>query len=318
MGLLSLAAGSERTQAQGPAQAVAPVKVAFMGDTGITPSAVAVLELIRDQNADFAVHLGDFGYFEGDPAAAPVWEDQLNSVLGPDYPYFGLVGNIELANDLDAWSVYRDLLEARLGRIPGAECTGDYGVNSACHYKGIFFIMSGVGLLGSGHVPYMADQLAQDDTPWSICAWHKNQHAMQLGDKLDDVGWEVYETCREGGAIIATANEHSYSRTRTLVDFEQQVVDPEQTDPNNVKVVPGSTFAFVSGLGGKSIRNQDRCLPTTFPYGCNGEWASIYASDQGAKYGALFIEFNFGGDPNMARGQFINIDGEVIDDFMIS
>jgi hypothetical protein len=59
-------------------------------------------------------------------------------------------------------------------------------------------------------------------------------------------------------------------------------------------------------------------LPTTFPYGCNGEWASIYASDQGAKYGALFIEFNFGGDPNMARGQFINIDGEVIDDFMIS
>jgi hypothetical protein len=318
VGLLSLAAGSERTQAQGPNQGVPSVKVAFIGDTGITIGAVKVLELIRDQNADITVHLGDFGYFEGDPAAAPVWEEQLNDVLGPDYPYFGLVGNIELANDLDAWSVYKQLLEERLDRIPGAVCEGDYGVNSVCRYKGIFFVMSGIGLLGSGHVPYIEDQLAQGDSPWRICAWHKNQHAMQLGEKLDDVGWEPYEVCREYGAIIATANEHSYSRTRTLVDFENQVVDPNHTDPNNVKVIPGSTFAFVSGLGGKSIRNQDRCLPTTFPYGCNGEWASIYTSDQGAKYGALFIEFNFGGDPTSARGQFINIDGEIIDDFMIS
>ena len=314
VGLLVLAAKSERTQAQGSAQALPSVKVAFIADTGITANAVAVLQLIRDQNADFVLHQGDFGYFEGDPAAAPVWDDQLNAVLGADYPYFGSIGNI----DVNAWPAYRELLVGRLNRIPDAVCQGDYGVNASCHYKGIFFILSGVGTMGSDHVQFIEDELSKDNSAWRICTWHKVQQAMQLGDKPDEVGWGAYEACREGGAIIATGHEHSYSRTRTLVDFEHQVVDPNHMDPNNVRVVPGSTFAFVSGLGGKSIRNQDRCLPTTFPYGCNGEWASIYTSDQGAKYGALFIEFNFGGDPTRAKGQFINIDGEIIDDFMIT
>ncbi|HEU0020747.1 MAG TPA: metallophosphoesterase, partial [Dehalococcoidia bacterium] len=314
VGLLVLAAKSERTQAQGSAQALPSVKVAFIADTGITANAVAVLQLIRDQNADFVLHQGDFGYFEGDPAAAPVWDDQLNAVLGADYPYFGSIGNI----DVNAWPAYRELLVGRLNRIPDAVCQGDYGVNASCHYKGIFFILSGVGTMGSDHVQFIEDELSKDNSAWRICTWHKVQQAMQLGDKPDEVGWGAYEACREGGAIIATGHEHSYSRTRTLTDIEHQVVDPNLPDPNDVRVIPGSTFVFVSGLGGKGIGSQQRCLPTTYPYGCNGEWASIYTSDQGAKYGALFIEFNLGGDPNKARGQFINVDGEVIDDFMVT
>jgi hypothetical protein len=116
--------------------------------------------------------------------------------------------------------------------------------------------------------------------------------AMQIGGKSDATGWEVYEECRIAGAIIATGHEHSYERTRTLTSIQNQIVDPEWPEANNVRVGEGSSFVFVSGLGGASIRNQDRCSPFTFPYGCNGEWASIYTSDQGANSGALFCSFN--------------------------
>ena len=99
--------------------------------------------------------------------------------------------------------------------------------------------------------------------------------------------------------------------------MEEQRVSPDWPEPDQLLVAPGSSFAFVSGLGGLSIRNQERCLPFDYPYGCQGEWASIYTSDQGAKPGALFIVFHVDGDPRKARGYFKNIDGEIIDSFTI-
>ncbi len=98
---------------------------------------------------------------------------------------------------------------------------------------------------------------------------------MQIGGKGSSTGWEVYEECKMGGAIIATGHEHSYSRTKTLTSTESQIVDPDWPQVGEVRVAEGATFVFVSGLGGGSIRDQERCLPDAFPYGCNGEWASI-------------------------------------------
>jgi hypothetical protein len=190
-------------------------------------------------------------------------------------------------------------------------------VNSSCRYQGLFFILSGAGTLGDGHESYIRQELAADSSIWRICSWHKNQEAMQVGGKGDEAGWEAYETCRELGAIIATGHEHSYSRTRTLVSTQLQTVDPSWPAAETLRVAPGATFVFVSGLGGKSIRDQKRCLPTTFPYGCNGEWASIYTSNQGAIPGALFIQFHVNGDPNMARGYFKNVAGAIVDQFTI-
>src|SRR2546430_6254124 len=51
------------------------------------------------------------------------------------------------------------------------------------------------------------------------------------------------------------------------------------------------------------------------PYGCKGEWAKIYTSNQGATFGALFIVFNINADPSQAHGYFKNVDGQVIDEF---
>src|SRR5207248_8882064 len=57
-----------------------------------------------------------------------------------------------------------------------------------------------------------------------------------------------------------------------LTSIQNQIVDASCSSPDNLCVgsgSPGRSFVFVSGLGGESIRSQQRCLPTTFPYGCN-------------------------------------------------
>jgi hypothetical protein len=82
---------------------------------------------------------------------------------------------------------------------------------------------------------------------------------------------------------------------------------------------------FVSGLGGSTMRNQDRCTPATYPYGggpeCNYIWAKVYTADQarGAeKFGALFITFNYQGNSAKAHGYFKTSDGEIVDEFDIT
>jgi hypothetical protein len=47
-------------------------------------------------------------------------------------------------------------------------------------------------------------------------------------------------------------------------------------------------------------------------------WASIYTTNQGAKFGAQFITFNVAGNLKKARGYFKDISGTVIDSFTIT
>ena len=50
------------------AAAQTEVKVAFIGDQGLSANARAVLQLIKDEEADFVLHQGDFDY-DDDPEA---------------------------------------------------------------------------------------------------------------------------------------------------------------------------------------------------------------------------------------------------------
>ena len=286
-------------------------RVAFIGDQGLGPDAIAVLNLIKDEGAHMVLHQGDFDYRD-DPEA---WDKMISDVLGDDFPYFGTIGS----HDTLKWNEYQLKLYDRLKKNPDAECIGDLGVKSSCTYKGLFFIQVGPNLKGSGHSSFIEKQLNKNDHIWRVCSWSNTMTAMQLGMIDNEVGWEVYENCKNGAGIIATAHEHSYSRTKTLSDIENQIVDAHWSAPDKLIVKEGSTFVFVSGAGGVGeIRNQDRCLPISYPYGCKGEWASIYTSDQGAKHGALFCTFNPFGQPNDAYCYFKNIDGEIIDEFTVT
>lgn len=151
-------------------------KVAFIGDQGVGGRPVAVLELIRDEGADMVLHQGDFGY----TLNAAAWDQQINDTLGSDFPYFGAIGNHDCLSSLPGctgpgdWPDYQSLLQARLDRIPGASCTGELGVNATCTYMGIFFILSGVGTLGTDHEAFVTNALSTSDSSWRICTWHKN------------------------------------------------------------------------------------------------------------------------------------------------
>lgn len=285
-------------------------RVAFLADQGIEKPARDVLNLVKNENAQMLLILGDFDY-EDDPNA---WDSMLTNALGTTFPVFAVIGN----HDEKRWSEYRAKLTARLANIEGARCSGDYGVNAACTYRNLFFVLSGAGTEGRDHASFLRDALAGNDAIWSVCAWHKNQEALQVGEKENDVGWEPYEACREEGAIIATAHEHSYSRTKTLSNMQSQTIDGAWPSPAELLVSRGSSFVFVSGLGGASERDQARCRPATPPYGCNGIWASIYTTDQGAEPGALFIDFNVDGDTHKARGYFKDIRGRVVDTFTVT
>jgi hypothetical protein len=299
--------------AAGEPDSVLPeVTIAFFGDQGLGGDAEAVLALVRDEGADAVIHTGDFDY-QDDPAA---WNAQIDAFLGPDFPYFASAGN----HDESAFygpGGYQEVLVARMNRL-GIPWEGDLGVRSSFHFRDILIVSTAPGSFGDGdgvHAPYIRDVLAADDSVWSISAWHKNMRLMQVGQKSDEAGWGVYEESRRGGAIIATAHEHSYSRTHLLADFQNQVV--ASTEPSLVLAADdpltpedeGRSFAFVSGLGGHSIRDQNLDGPW---------WARIYTSDQGAHAGALFGVFNYQGDPNLARFYFKDVTGQVVDDFFVT
>src|SRR5207247_5720398 len=147
----------------------------------------------------------------------------------------------------------------------GIAWRGDLGVQSSFRYRGIFFVLTAPGIFGSGDGLYdlfVANELAADSSTWRISSWHKDMRLMQVGGKGDETGWGVYEQSRRGGAIIATAHEHSYSRTYLLSSCQDETVASTATtlvlsrDDPSTPADEGRSFVFVSGLGGKSIRDQ--------------------------------------------------------------
>ena len=304
-------AGGSAQGGAGGGSGIDEVTVAFLGDSGYGSSFEANLELIKDSGADFALHLGDFDY-AGDPGG--FW-DVIDGVLGAGYPYFTIVGN----HDIDQWPGYAARMAEHFAAAGVQTDDPDYlDEMYSSTFLGVRLAFVGQSGDNDTYAQFIADQIADDEPGWSICGWHKNQTAMQLGGKGNDMGWGVYETCRQKGAIIATGHEHSYSRTKTLLSMETQQVDASCGEPGALCVGPGRTFAFVQGLGGHSIRDQLRCLPAAYPYGCNQEWAFAYTNQQNAQYGVLFIVFNEGGDPKRAHGWFETIDGTQVDEFVIT
>ena len=273
------------------------IKVAFIGDQNLGASATAVLQLIKNEGAQAVVHLGDFD-FNDNPNA---WDQQINSVLGPNFPYFAVIG----FHDVTALAGYQQKLQARLNQVSGASCSGNLAVQSVCIYKGLMMVFTAPGVMGTGHDIYIRDQLAQSNFTWRISGWNPVQQLMQVGEHLDETGWGVYEESRNGGAIVATAHTRSYERTYLMSSFQNQMI---ASTANPLQISRGQSFAFVSGLGGDVVR----------PQLLNGPWwASIWTSDQGADYGALFCTFGINDQPNRASCYFKDISNHIPDQFDI-
>ncbi len=289
---------SDMTAAPAVADAPKPnYRIAFVGDQGANVNTQAVLKLIKGSQVDLMVVLGDFDY-SSDPNG---WDKMLTDNLGDNFPVIAAVGN----HDTGAWPGYRTKLATRLAKLKGISCEGDYGVNMKCKVPGITLAVSGVGTMGTGHEAFLEKTLSEAQTPWKVCNWHKNQKKLQVGGKSDEVGWLAYETCLKFGAFVATGHEHSYERTHLLSSMERQTVVSKE---NKLVLEPGKSFAFVSGLGGREVRDQE----------LTGDWwAKIYTSNQSATFGVLLCDFNIDNNPRKAHCQFKNIAGQIVDDFQL-
>ena len=306
------------------AQEVPPpnFKIALFGDQGLQGekgnNPDAVLQLVKAEGAQAVIHLGDFDY-EDSPRR---WERQINRTLGADFPYFAVMGNHDIAEWCDSLLVfdgYGSRIRKRLERLRIAY-NGSAGVQYSFTYRGVFFVLVSPGDEVECQPPPMAhhefvrSELAANGAMWSIAGWHRNQTLMQTGGKRDDTGWEVYEEARKAGAIIATGHEHVYSRTHLLSNISSPFV---ASASDVLPVEAGKTFVFVSGAGGRSMREQRRAAPW---------WARVYAkrclaADRscvaGSAPGVLFATFHVDGQPNKALFYFKTIDGKVLDRFTV-
>lgn len=279
-------------------------KVAFFGDQGLGEDSKKVLEQVRNKKVDIVLHAGDYDY-DNNPAG---WDEQIDEVLGENYPYFASIGN----HDSIKWGIpggYQSRIEKRLQRINATSyCTGEAGVKMACNYNGFLFVLSGVGSRQLEHPEFFDEVFTGSDNIWRAVTWHKNQRLFQCGGKFNAVGYGVYDTGRKHGAIIATAHEHSYCRTHLMSDFSEQEI--ASTDPNLV-LSEGRSFSFVSGLGGRSIRE--------YKYGLENKpwWAATAAKDDGVSHGPLICTFNINGDPRAGECEFEDLNGVVWDKFKI-
>jgi hypothetical protein len=316
--------GSTNTDA-GDAQASStePVRIAFVGDLGVkegqaTEEFNQVLAL-ANQEADLLVLGGDMIYSGSQPAD---WHRAMQQL---SIPYIAAQGN----HDTDAWPGFEPLIRTDIEQQAsrGLACTGATGVQQTCTFAGVTFVLSGIGTAPSvpaddaTHLSWMSSALSNASTPWKVCVWHKNQREMQVGGKSDEVGWRAYQTCQQAGAVIATAHEHSYGRTKTLTAIGA-APHGESGAGNALTVGLGKTFVFHSGIGGNDIRTYNQqnwswfaSYYTSDAYRRNGV---VVTSKPSATAGIMVITFRAGALASKATGQFKLIDGQVIDDFDVT
>jgi predicted phosphodiesterase len=304
----------------------ANVLIAFMGDQGDNSNGDAVLTLIKNEGARAVVHNGDFDY-----GSNPTnFENRINRVLGANFPYYAVIGN----HDASAWSGYSANQVARAARVPSMSCTGELGVKANCNFKGVHLIESCIGVSelrstcganAADQVSFIQSSLAASSAPFKICNWHKNQHDMQTGSKTNEVGWQAYQACMNAGAIVATGHEHSYERTGILTNIgnatNHGIVSGGYA---TMSISPGRSFVLVSGLGGVEIRDFEAASHNDDTW-----WATTYSSNRWLKngvtqtlgtpsYGALFVRFHDGGNPKRAVAYFKDLNGRLIDEFVIN
>lgn len=278
-----------------------PLTIAFVGDQGTSENARDVLQLVANEEADLLLIQGDLGYSRN---AASKWIANIDEILGTEFPVVLSIGNHENFE----WLAYRQWFLQRIEDVPELICQGNIGVKAHCSFRDVSILQVAPGVdevrgiaAQDGYAEFLESELATSANVWRFCSWHKTQARMQVGGKPDETGWEVYSACLKHGGIVATAHEHSYSRTYLMNDFENQVVAHRG---DLLEIGPGSSFAFVSGLGGHGIRGQKR----------SGDWwASVYTKNQRASFGALFCTLA----GRSANCQFKDIAGVVPDRFTL-
>ena len=269
------------------------VKIGFIADSGVGDNARSVLRVLKENNVDAIVHSGDLDYRD----SSSEMETNINTIFPSDFPYFYTIGN----HDVDAWLRYQRRNRDRLQDVSSRDlyCQGNLGVKASCWFKGVQIVSTGAGTLCDNHKEYLEDTLSESNSKWKICSIHKVHKDFQLGSKTSEIGYEIYQACIDGGALIITGHDHVYGRTHIIKDAEDKEIIKQE--PHIIK--RGQSMIWVNGLGGYSRfseknDNQD-----------NSWWDSAFTRTTGSQYGALICTF----DTNRADCEFKTIIDTTLD-----
>jgi len=278
-------------------------KVAFIADTTLNSDTQQLYGMIKDERVEALFIQGDLDYYN-DPDG---WDQQLTDTFGEDFPVFISLGN----NDDCMATGYQDKVTQRLFKAALNVCEGILGVTSTCLYKGILFVQTEPGGPQQlDYATYIDQQMSAYNTTFKVCLWHRNMYAMQNGDKPDETGWPVYQTCLKHGAFVITGHDHSYCRSYVMSSFEQQqIAGTYPYSRDQLTISPGNSFVVVNGLGGKSGHTG----------WTNDPW---WATDSTKKNditeaGAVFCSFNWQNVQNTASCYFKDIRGITHDTWTI-
>jgi hypothetical protein len=277
-----------------PTAAPAEVKLCIVGDTGIGSDAAAVHKVCKDAASDAILHVGDLDYAD----SPSQWESFVNAQVGPNYPYFYVLGNHETDNA----SAYRANAEARFNRL-GIPWVGTLTTHCRFDWRGIRFILTTPGIGDSSAAPYIRDQAAATTVPWVLSLFHQQMAKMQVNTKGDTTGWAVYEEARLQGVVTWNGHAHGYGRTHLLSKMDTQTVS-DNTSPYTI--TRGASIVVQDGLGGDDITAAG-------PWAGQPYWGKVYTPSNGATFGAVLCTFGAAGDPRRADCVFRNIKGVDID-----
>ena len=287
------------------------LRVAYVSDQGMSNGTNLVMQQIAAFKPDLVIQNGDFDY-QDDPKG---WMKMIDSHLPVSVPFLAVIGN----HDVKEYQEYQRRLVKRLKKGGFLDsCFGAIGIVYFCNIYGMLVTFSHAGTIGSGFddlqeslmESYM-DLVKSEPAAikWRVCSFHKVMHDYQAGKKPDESGYEIYETCRKFGAMIVNGHEHSYSRTRNMLDYPGHVFD-ESGDPDQMQLRPGINFAVITGMGGFG-RN-----PATEEARSNKWWAKIVAPDyeENVLDGALYCVYE---GKTEASCEWKDTSGKVWDSFHI-
>ncbi len=251
------------------------VKIAFLGDTALTNETKNVFKLIRDEKAEVFVSLGDFDHVD----KPDEWSGLLDAYLGKYFPVIAIAGN----HDEKLWNEYSKIIQAKISQFPKGTCTttdkGNIGLLYECTIGPVHIVLTTPDINIPESISKNAslfirdvfkkellnksfavaggdDNSIPDKDPWRICAWHKTNSLMQLGNVTDKITWDTFEECRRFGAYIFVGHDHVYARSNLITNFPGMIVST--SSDNTILLKPGQTGLSIVGLGGMSIRPKVR------------------------------------------------------------
>lgn len=328
---------TSQTQAQA---AVPEIKIALTGDTEAATNFEQVLKLVASEKASMLMINGDFGYGYS-PAT---WQKKVTSTVDINaLPIIATLGNHDVGGTKT--DTYINIIQGFRNDKNGLTkaCTGKPGVTTGhditavdevCTIGNISIIGSGIGqVLTKSYLEKQLDAKlkAVPEGNWKLVGYHFTLASMNPGIKGDEASQTFFDIIRKSGAIGAQGHTHIAMASCPISSVFAAGL-PVQCHPNFVTpaerfIMPGTGIYVDSSLGGKEARARVRCK-TAGEKGCAHMVDMIsqegYTRTDGIKktnftrFGAFFIIFNAGGNPNRAYAYFKSVDGQVIFSFNIT